>query len=630
MENKEIFKLQSKSKLSISMAQFINVLECSNEDEELTLETILERAKTLPQSTKTYTHLLDAIQDLESAIAKTLKLNGALLGTEDEEDDEDEVEKEVGTKTINFSLIARLDSAKYLCDKFGVTAEELQVLLVCLEKGMNNSSCYINDVVRRYKLNKFTGLKFIRVLDKLREKGFLLESSEDMFSAYGGYSYVVDNDLIIAIANNDLDLLPNKLTVKPINWKYIIQEIDSKFKIARRHNVEFKSVLTLFRELKKTSKNDFPFWITLDNYCMEEQLILLVCLNCYATNDNIVSLYEREFEFLFAYGSKLNSWNIESEFLDLQITKDGLVVESGHTEKEDDVFNISLTETGIRFFFGDAAPIQFSRKKKSYSVLTYPTSIPKKELYYDQKIKPEIDSIFELLSSDKSADLFNKMESLGMKKSISILLSGAPGTGKTETAYQLAKATDRPFFMVDISNIRDKWLGESEKNVKRIFNEYKAARVTSEITPILLINEADALLSRRITVERSVDQTYNAMQNIFLQAIEDFEGILVATTNLVGNLDTAFDRRFLFKIHFDIPSSDVRKQIWQSHIPSQELAPILDKLATFPLSGGEIANIVKRYQLEILLGKAQGMDTLLSLASGETSVRKTNAIGFSK
>jgi SpoVK/Ycf46/Vps4 family AAA+-type ATPase len=120
------------------------------------------------------------------------------------------------------------------------------------------------------------------------------------------------------------------------------------------------------------------------------------------------------------------------------------------------------------------------------------------------------------------------------------------------------------------------------------------------------------------------------MQNIFLQAIEDFEGILISTTNLVGNLDSAFDRRFLFKINFDTPSSDVRKQIWQSHIPSQELAPILKKLANFPLSGGEIANIVKRYQLEILLGKAQGMDTLLSLASGETSVRKTNAIGFSK
>jgi SpoVK/Ycf46/Vps4 family AAA+-type ATPase len=222
------------------------------------------------------------------------------------------------------------------------------------------------------------------------------------------------------------------------------------------------------------------------------------------------------------------------------------------------------------------------------------------------------------------------MESLGMKKSISILLSGAAGTGKTENSYQLAKETDRPIFMVDISNIRDKWVGESEKNVKRIFNEYKASRVTSEITPILLINEADALLSKRITVERSVDQSFNAMQNIFLQAIEDFEGILVATTNLVGNLDSAFDRRFLFKIKFQTPNEEVRRQIWLSHFSQEQLAPILDKLSQIPLSGGEIANCVKRYQLELLLDRANGIESLLSLAEGETSVRKTNAIGFSK
>jgi len=184
--------------------------------------------------------------------------------------------------------------------------------------------------------------------------------------------------------------------------------------------------------------------------------------------------------------------------------------------------------------------------------------------------------------------------------------------------------------MVDISTIRDKWVGESEKNVKQIFKDYERARKSCDFTPILLLNEADALLGKRITVERSVDQMNNSMQNIFLQCLEDFNGILMATTNLVGNLDTAFDRRFLFKLKFQTPNEEVRRQIWHSHFSQEQLAPVIDQLSQIALSGGEIANCVKRYQLELLLDRANGIESLLSLAEGETSVRKTNAIGFSK
>ncbi|MBQ1722480.1 MAG: AAA family ATPase, partial [Muribaculaceae bacterium] len=84
---------------------------------------------------------------------------------------------------------------------------------------------------------------------------------------------------------------------------------------------------------------------------------------------------------------------------------------------------------------------------------------------------------------------------------------GGPGTGKTETAYQLARATQRDILMVNVPEIKDKWVGESEKNVKSIFDQYRALAQKSKLTPILLFNEADSLFSKRLNnVERSVDQ----------------------------------------------------------------------------------------------------------------------------
>lgn len=94
---------------------------------------------------------------------------------------------------------------------------------------------------------------------------------------------------------------------------------------------------------------------------------------------------------------------------------------------------------------------------------------------------------------------------------------------------------------VDMSQMRDKFVGESEKNVKAIFTRYRRLCQESDITPILLLNEADALLSVRLEkMTTSVDQMANTMQNIILQEMENLEGILIATTNLTNNLDGAF------------------------------------------------------------------------------------------
>ena len=144
-----------------------------------------------------------------------------------------------------------------------------------------------------------------------------------------------------------------------------------------------------------------------------------------------------------------------------------------------------------------------------------------------------------------------------------------PGTGKTETAYQLAKATGRDIMMVDISATKSMWFGESEKVVKQIFTKYYEFANSCKVMPILFLNEADALLSnRKNDLNGNVDKTEHTIQNILLDEMENFKGIMFATTNHTSNLDRAFDRRFLYKIELNNPKPEVSAKIWQSKLSS--------------------------------------------------------------
>ena len=139
-------------------------------------------------------------------------------------------------------------------------------------------------------------------------------------------------------------------------------------------------------------------------------------------------------------------------------------------------------------------------------------------------------------------------------------------------------------------------MGESEQNTRKIFDKYKAISKGKKNPPVLLLNEADQFLHRRIDTVRAVDNMYNQMQNIFLEQMERFEGVLIATTNLVENMDSAFSRRFQHKIEFRRPGTAERFKLWQVHIP--EKAPLSDDVDLwylaehYDLSGGQIAVVV--------------------------------------
>lgn len=179
-----------------------------------------------------------------------------------------------------------------------------------------------------------------------------------------------------------------------------------------------------------------------------------------------------------------------------------------------------------------------------------------------------------------------------------ILFYGSAGTGKTITALALAKSLKKPILHFDCSKILSMYVGESEKNVRKIFDSYKDIAKQSKNDPILLLDEADQFLSMRTSGGNGADKMHNQMQNIFLEQIEKFEGILIATTNLLETLDSAFSRRFNYKIEFKRPNFEQRMEIWNLHIPQNAhfdmpLNAMIEKLAHYDLSGGQISLVIK-------------------------------------
>lgn len=188
-----------------------------------------------------------------------------------------------------------------------------------------------------------------------------------------------------------------------------------------------------------------------------------------------------------------------------------------------------------------------------------------------------------------------------------IIFYGPAGTGKTLTALALAKSFKKPVLSFDCSKILSMYVGESEKNVRKIFETYQDICLKSKLSPVLLLNEADQFLSTRTTSSGGgAEKMHNQMQNIFLEQIEHFDGILIATTNLLETIDTAFSRRFNYKIAFKKPNFEERVLLWERLLPKN--APFekdfnAKKLAEFALTGGQIALVVKNTAYNVASSK---------------------------
>jgi AAA+ superfamily predicted ATPase len=293
------------------------------------------------------------------------------------------------------------------------------------------------------------------------------------------------------------------------------------------------------------------------------------------------------------------------------------------TEKAFDM----LAECDIRLFNRD------SDKKKKEAVIQ-PNDVVFRNLIFSEEETHQIELLKSLLLDDNLKSIQERLVQKALPKGVTALLHGAPGTGKTESVMQIAKATNREIMKVDISASRSMWFGESEKIIKQVFKDYKAYSKKQKIIPILFFNEADAIFSKRKEgLTSNVSDTENRVQNILLEEIENFEGILMATTNLTNNLDSAFERRFLFKIAFKKPAISAKLKIWKSKLPNLSNEDCQLLASQYDFSGGQIDNIVRKNEInEIIYGAKVNINALLEFCKEETIYNQFSRpqIGFCK
>ncbi len=305
---------------------------------------------------------------------------------------------------------------------------------------------------------------------------------------------------------------------------------------------------------------------------------------------------------------------------------------------ENGVCNKDVFVTSQRFrdelLYGIEPHLRSRHNLREVRGLTKASSIPEKQMFYNAPEQKQIEQLTELLSGDRLAKVQERMKQKGWRKGFACLFHGGPGTGKTETVLQLTRRTGRDVMLVDIASMRDKFVGESEKNIKAVFRRYRDACTNSQTMPILFFNEADALFNKRNEhSERSVDKMENAMQNIILQEMENLDGILIATTNLISNLDDAFDRRFIFKIQFDQPSVEVKAKLWRTMLDDEISQQEAETLALrYDMSGGQIENVARKRAVDFILkGTVSSFSELDEYCKQEflsKKGRRHNTIGF--
>lgn len=241
--------------------------------------------------------------------------------------------------------------------------------------------------------------------------------------------------------------------------------------------------------------------------------------------------------------------------------------------------------------------------------------------------------LLENILKQQDKKVLERLHSWGIKSNknieAKIIFYGPAGTGKTMSALAMAKSMKKSVLSFDCSKILSKWVGESEQNVRKIFDTYKNIVQTCKQSPILLLNEADQFLSTRVDGSSGSDKMHNQMQNIFLEQIERFSGVIIATTNFLESLDSAFSRRFDYKIEFKKPDFKDRLKIWEKFLPKKALFEKdfdINILSNYELSGAQILMVVKNTALKVAVSK----DGIFKMQDFIESIQKELNSSFDK
>jgi len=440
-------------------------------------------------------------------------------------------------------------------------------------------------------------------------------------------SFKITGQVIKAVLNNEI-LKPSER--KRVTYLDFVAKAAHKYEYRKYTDDTCDQLVDQLKELEDKNA-DIPFIMRSRDMIQDDKTRFMFYDMCNDSLSGMPSCLASTIEDIYEDSEK---YFIAKEFLD----EKHLLITCGffEFEKKGNLLEATLriTEKGKKFFLDEDYELYAS--KIDDKLLKKPESIKSKKLFYSPQNEKQVEDLYKILSQSKYKQITKRLEQQALPRGIAIMLHGAPGCGKTETVYQLAKKTGRCIVQVDISQTKSCWVGESEKLIKKVFTDYrdlckKIEGQPNGRTPILLFNECDAVFTKRMNVSHSnTTQMENAMQNIILEEMEKLEGILIATTNLTENLDPAFERRFLFKIRFENPTVEAKKAIWKNKMSYLSSSQVEKLAGTFNFSGGEIENIVRKAQMkEIISGDRPAFSDILEMCRNEKLVSNTaRPMGF--
>ena len=512
---------------------------------------------------------------------------------------------------------------RYMSAKLDLTKEQCVMMALFIDNS-DDSSITLGDFGQYVGCRTTRLIRYMNDIDVL-EKREMVRCCRDR----RGISYRVPMEVIESF-QHDEKYVPADCS--GLTCHQLFGMIEEIFDMRHAEELSYYGMCEKISDLFDCNKQ-LLFVQKLDNYKLsgDDKMLLILCSHLFV-NNNDDNIGYHDLEFLYGreerrLWKRIKGYLYEGSHYLLNAKMIEYNNDNGFVNRE----SFKMTQQAKQDLFPELNLSSMNENKKKGDVLKA-EDIVEKKLFYDTSIQSQITELGKLLDDSQYRVIRSKLKESGFRCGFTCLFYGEPGTGKTETVLQLARRTGRDIMQVNISEIKSMWVGESEKNIKQIFDSYRKKVEEFKITPILLFNEADAIIGKRQEgAERAVDKMENTIQNIILQEMETLDGILIATTNMAQNMDKAFERRFLYKIHFTKPTLEARASIWHEMIPVLSAEESRSLALKYDFSGGQIENIARHYTIDSILHGASDnvLETLSRHCDNERLDRKGHrTIGF--
>lgn len=503
--------------------------------------------------------------------------------------------------------------------------EETQILCLIIHGTITGQDVNLNLIADTFGKDLKRFKSYHNILDKLEEENYIV-SKDDRYKS----KYEAQQDLVHNLYDN---------YYKPRSFGYeteeqLIRDIQRKFlRKLKRDKRDFEIILDKIITFHQSHSVDFTGLQKLINNPSEDPIKTLFIYGLLSANLNNVDRFDLDDEIASLMPvsqyeelkSKLFSGNdqlVKNKLIRIVKGPFGSSYKPTAT-----LINTALNKPSIQRNFNP-----------EFGIILKPTEIRKEELIYPPLIKNQIDQFELLVQTGQSKSAVNRLKRLGVGSYANpkILLFGSPGSGKTSYAYQLAKKYKRELYVVEFSKLVTKYYGETEQKIVELFEDIRQWQLELRSPGVILLNEIDGLVPRRFgETSNSMEASYNSITNTMLMEFEKIErGIIVATTNS-KHMDSAFERRFNFKVYLPKVQGDYLVAIAESKLKHFEKFGIqidYQEFGKHPLSPSQINNIRDKIAIESVRSGIKDFTGILKqIITEECSMQTVNqrtAIGF--